>query len=251
MAVRRRPKGELVNNIRVRDVMTTLVVSFDRKDPIHEAAVRLARNSVSGGPVLEDGKVIGIVSEADLIAAAMPPAPVDRGASVLDALTVVGTARPRAHHHGKTVGDVMSPFVVDIGPDEPIWAAALKMEGKGVKRLPVVEEDGTLLGIISRADLVTALARRDADIAQDVSEAIADVGEEYISGINVRCHEGVVTLSGKVDRRTTAGIAVRLARRVMGVVEVVDRLEYDWDDSHIEPPGVIGDPWAVGPLVKG
>jgi CBS domain-containing protein len=241
-----------MNKIRVRDVMTTLVVSFDPKDPIHEAAVRLARNSVSGGPVVENGKVIGVVSEADLIAAAMPPAPVDRGATILDVLTVVGTAKPHHHHHhGKTVGDVMSPFVIDIGPDEPIWSAALRMESKGVKRLPVVDKDGSLVGIISRADLIGALARRDEDIAADVIESIGDLGDETISELDVRSVNGVVTLTGLVDRRTTSQIAVRVAARVMGVVEVIDRLRYEWDDSHVEPADVLGDPWAVGPLVKG
>jgi CBS domain-containing protein len=228
-----------------------LVVSFDPKDPIHDAAVRLARNGVSGGPVLERGKVLGVVSEADLIAAARPPAHVDRGASIVDALTIVASAKSRSHHRGKTVGEVMSTFVVDIGPDEPIWAAALKMERKGVKRLPVVDEEGFLLGIVSRADLITALARRDADILRDVTDAIHDLGEETITDFEVRCADGVVTLAGILDRRTTARIAVRLAARVTGVVEVIDGLHYEWDDTHVKLPVVVEHPWASGPLVKG
>ena len=239
-----------MNNIKVKDLMTTLVVSFDPKEPIHEAAGRLAKNGISGGPVLDGGKVVGVISEADLIWALTPPAPVDRGVSVFDVLTIVGSGK-HPPQHGKTVGEVMSLFVVDIGPEESIWSAARKMEVKGVKRLPVVDEHGDLLGIISRADLVTALARRDSDIARDVSDAIHDLGEETIGDLDVRCTNGVVTLVGQVDRRTTARIAVRLASRVMGVVEVLDRLGYDWDDAHLKPRAVVRGPWAEGSLVRG
>jgi CBS domain-containing protein len=240
-----------MNNIKVKDLMTTLVVSFDPKEPIHEAAGRLANNGVSGGPVLDGGKVVGVISEADLILASTPPAHVDRGVSVFDVLTIAGSAKPRHHEHGKTVGDVMSLVVVDIGPEESIWSAARRMEVKAVKRLPVVDEDGNLLGIISRADLVGALARRDSDIAEDVADAIQDLGVETVADLDIRSNNGVVTLVGRVDRRTTAEIAVRLASRVMGVIEVLDRLRYDWDDTHLKPRAVVRSPWAEGSLVRG
>ncbi|MFP5298355.1 MAG: CBS domain-containing protein, partial [Actinomycetota bacterium] len=130
---------------KVKDVMTSLVVSLRPDESIHDAASRLARNRISGGPVLKDGKVVGVVSEADLIRAVMPPVPVDSGSSALDALGLLFRAKPITPGHGKTVGDVMNPAVVTIGSEESIWAAATVMDHRGIKRLPVVDHEGYLL----------------------------------------------------------------------------------------------------------
>ena len=123
-------------DIRVEDVMTHLVVMLFPGDTISQAAKRLAHNAISGAPVVQDGKVIGIVSEADLIRAAM-------------------------RRQGQTMRDVMTHRVEQIEPGTSIWKAAAIMEGRGVKRLPVVDESGHLLGIVSRGDVVKAIARED------------------------------------------------------------------------------------------
>jgi CBS domain-containing protein len=220
---------------RVKDVMTHLVVMLYPTDTIHEAAKRLARNRISGAPVVEAGKVVGVVSEADLIHAVVPPIPVDRGASILDVLTVMGRARPRAHDHGKKVADVMSPIVIQVGPEMSIWQAAAIMERTGVKRLPVVDDEDYLLGIISRADLVKAMAKDDDQIAADVVDAIKILGAETVDGLQVEVAEGVATLRGAADRKSTYEIAVKLASRTPGVVEVIDRLNFKRDDTKIRP----------------
>ena len=222
-----------MSDVRVQDVMTHLVVMLYPTDSVHEAARRLAHNHISGAPVVEGGKVVGIVSESDLIHAVMPPVPVDRGASVFDLLSVMGRARPRAHDHEKTVAEVMSSLVIQISPDASIWTAASVMERRGVKRLPVVDEDDYLLGIVSRADLVKAMAKDDPQIALDVIEAIAVLGEETIEGLEVEVAEGVATIKGVADRRTTRELAVKLAAKTPGVVEVVDRMTFERDDTKI------------------
>lgn len=220
-------------DVRVKDVMTHLVVMLYTTDTVHEAARRLARNRISGAPVVEDGKVVGVVSEADLIHAVVPPVPVDRGTSILDLLSVMGRARPRAQDHGKTVADVMTSLVIQVTPEVSIWRAASIMERRGVKRLPVVDDEGYLLGIVSRADLVKAMAREDDEIAADVIDAIQIVGIETIDGLQVDVVDGVATLRGTADRKSTRELAVKLTARTPGVVEVVDRMKFERDDTKI------------------
>lgn len=218
-------------DLRVKDVMTNLVVSLRPDESVHEAAQRLSQNRISGAPVTENGKVVGMISEADLVHAVLPPVRVDRGLSVLDMLYVMGTAHPHGHSHGMTVGEVMSKLVVTIGPEESIWKAADRMERRGIKRLPVVDEDDYLIGLISRADVVKAVARSDADLEADVRDAIGVLGDEVITDLDVEVEDGVATISGLADRRSTHDLAIKLAGRTAGVLEVVDALDFAYADE--------------------
>lgn len=223
-------------DVKVKDVMTNLVVMLYPEDTVHDAARRLARNGISGAPVVEAGKIVGVVSEADLIHAVMPPGRVDRGMSVLDILSVVATARPRAHRHGIMISDVMTSIVFTIGPEDSIWKAANVMETRGVKRLPVIDEEDYVIGIVSRADVVKAMAHDDARIRQEVLGAISVLGDDVIDGLDAEVEEGVVTLLGAADRRSTHELAIKLAGRSPGVVEVVDYMSYELDDHHPKIP---------------
>ena len=122
----------------VRDVMTNLVVSFRPQDPIAEVTRRLLNNRISGGPVVSAGKVVGVVSEAD-IAFGLGPGP--QGVRTRSA-----------------VEEVMTREVVTVGPDVTVGDAAVLMDRHSVRRLPVVDADGYLCGVIARADVVRALA---------------------------------------------------------------------------------------------
>ncbi|MEV4089571.1 BON domain-containing protein, partial [Nonomuraea fuscirosea] len=110
--------------------------------------------------------------------------------------------------------------------------AARAMDEHGVKRLVVTGDDGTLRGIVSRRDLLKVFARSDADIARTIRE---DVLERSLwietLGIRVEADHGVVTLTGWMDRRSDARIAVRMAGRVDGVVDVIDQLSWKHDDT--------------------
>jgi CBS domain-containing protein len=220
-----------MTDVSVQDVMTHKVVMLNPSDTVHEAAQKLARNRISGAPVVEDRKVVGIVSESDLIHAVMPPVPVDRGASILELLTVIGRARPRSHQNKTSVAEVMSSMVIQISPESSIWSAASVMERRGVKRLPVVDNEDHLLGIVSRADLVKAIAKDDDKIRTDAIEAINVLGEESFADLVVEVADGVATISGRADRKSTRELAIRLASRTPGVVEVISRLNYDVDDT--------------------
>jgi CBS domain-containing protein len=225
-----------MHDVKVKDVMTNLVVTMAATDTVQEAAARLARNGISGGPVLDAGKVVGVVSEADLIRAVMPPVPVDHGTSILDMISIIVRARPRTHEHVRTVGEVMNPMVVSIGPDQSIWDAAHEMERRGIKRLPVVDDDGYLLGIVSRADLVKTMARSDSTLRSDVLAAIGILGAETISALDVEVTKGIATVQGTADRRSTRELALRLASRVPGIVQVIDNMDHERDvPEHATP----------------
>jgi len=219
-------------DIRVEDVMTMLVVTVQPDTSIHEAAQKLARNRISGAPVVTDGKVVGVISEADLVRASLPPAPVDRGLSILDMLSIVGRGRAMPRHR-VIAADVMSSNVIQVPVGTSIWKAAELMDRRGVKRLPVVDDKEHLIGIVSRSDLVRALARTDDQVAIDVAYGIELLGAENFEDLEVLVDGGITTLHGRADRRTTRDIAVRIAARTPGVIEVIDRMEYSFDDSMI------------------
>jgi CBS domain-containing protein len=235
---------------RVQDVMTHLVVTMQPDDSIHDCAAALARNHVSGAPVVKDGKVVGMISEADLLMAVFPPTPVHRRLSVLDLFSIVGRERPLHPASGKTVGEAMTHSVISVRPADSIWKAAGVMDRYGIKRLPVTDDDDNLLGIVTRADLVRAMGREDAVIAADVRDAVEVLGPDVFEDLDATCSDGIVTLAGTADRRSTKDIAIKIAGRVPGVIALKDRLDYVVDDRGIDPAPVHGDPWAVGPLVK-
>lgn len=136
--------------------MTRSVVTVVPGDPISAAASRLAHHRISGAPVVEGGKVIGMITESDIIRAMAIPEPTEGALKLLSALNEPSVIKERSGK--KTVADAMSTLVVETSPETTFWEAAAEMEERGVNRLPVVEEDGTLVGIISRADLVRQFA---------------------------------------------------------------------------------------------
>ena len=247
-----------MNGLKVRDLMTNLVVTLRPGDDIQDAARRLLRNRISGAPVVEDGKLIGIVSEADLVAAYSPPARSRSGFTAPDPIMLLLRGRFPFEGHGRSVRDVMTTNVISVGPDTSVWEAARLIDRHGVRRLPVIDPDDYVVGVLTRSDLVRAMARGDVEIAVDVRRAMSVVGEENLSDLEVECAAGEVTISGTADRKSTHDLAVSAASQVPGVLSVVDHLEWAWDDSGVRPVRnpvdrfELGrDPWAVGPLVKG
>lgn len=217
-----------MKDVLVNDVMTHLVVTLRPDDPVHEAAARLARNGISGAPVVESGKVVGIVSESDIIRAAAPPG---RAPARLGALTMIERSR---HDAGAAtaVSDVMSTNVVTVSRDASIWTAASLLERRGIKRLPVVDGEGYLIGIVSRADLVRVMGRSDRDIRDGVLDAVRVLREDALGDVDARVRDGLVVLTGKVANRSAARMAVELTARVVGVVGVEERLAVERDDAY-------------------
>ncbi|WP_410535214.1 CBS domain-containing protein [Streptomyces sp. KL2] len=222
----------------VRDLMTGDVVSVREDTRYREILRALDRNRVSALPVVDaQDRVVGVVSEADLLRAEGNCEERPRALPRLPRLP----RPPRAPDRTGTAGELMTAPAVTIGPDEPVARAARLIEDKGVKRLPVVDGEWRLLGIVSRRDLVRMHVRADADIRGDIVDGVLK-HTLWVdpSQVDVDVDDGVVELRGRVDRRTTAAFAVRLAEQVPGVVRVVDRLA--WEEDGTAPPDVIVHP---------
>lgn len=214
---------------RVRDVMTTDVVSVDEYAPYRDIVDLLTGCRISGVPVIDYfGHVAGVVSESDLLhrvgANGSRPRP-----HLFD-----GRRRRRelAKASGAVASDLMTAPAVTVMPDTPLADAARMMEREDVKRLPVVDELGRLVGVVARSDVLRVYLRGDAEIRQDVVyEVFQRVLAVEPATVQVNVTGGVVELSGKLDRRTSAELAVRLTRSVPGVIDVVSRLTYHFDDG--------------------
>ncbi|HUJ16714.1 MAG TPA: CBS domain-containing protein [Nitrospirota bacterium] len=143
----------------VRDVMTKRVVTISRTADIHEAARLLSENRVSGMPVVDDRNVvIGVISEADILMLAG----LHEGHTFRDILhRIMGEPVP-ARKAGNTVGQVMSFPPITSKADDDVSEVAKLLDERRIKRLPVVDDEGRLIGIISRADIVRAIGKMES-----------------------------------------------------------------------------------------
>jgi CBS domain-containing protein len=147
----------------VQDVMTAPVVTLRPDETVHEAAERLAGARISGAPVVENGKVVGIISETDILRALAPEEFMEKKVSTLEAITMILGWVPTEHRSEPRVVEVMSSDVITVSPATSVWAAAGLMDRHEVNRLPVIDAEGELVGVVSRADLVRAAGRAESD----------------------------------------------------------------------------------------
>jgi CBS domain-containing protein len=211
---------------RVSDVMTTSVVTVDRITSYQEIDRLLAEHRISGMPVLKMGReVAGVVSEADLLAAEDETSRRARMASS------TGQRRlfRRRPHVSLTAGTLMTSPAITIDPEATIPAAARLMNTHHIRRLPVVDEDGKLVGIVSRRDLLSVFLRPDADISRDVHQVLDEMAITEPEHVSVTVRHGVVTLTGTIrpepgDGRDLLPIALRMIWDIDGVVDVVNWL---------------------------
>jgi len=209
-------------NATVKDVMSTHVVAVTQSATFKQMAARLREQRVSAFPVLDDeNKVIGVVSEADLLTK-----------EALDS-ELPSAFRGMVHHreHAKaaalTAADLMTKPAVTIGPDEPVADAARLMYSRRVKRLPVTDEDGKLIGIVSRTDVLSVYSRPDADIRNEITRDL--ILNTYLcepARFTVTVKDGIVTIEGAPETTAVGRDIIAAARHVEGVVAVRDRLTY-------------------------
>jgi len=212
--------------MKVRDVMTKNVITVEPGASLKDAARLLVEHGISGLPVVADGVVLGVISEADLLFKERGPAE-HRGllGRVLDGYGMDGELKLEA----RDVGDAMTIPPLTIGPHRALRAAAALMLGEHVNRLPVVL-NGKLVGIVTRADLVRAFARSDPEIKSEIEKDVLGTALWIDSSdVSVDVDDGAVTLVGQVERRIDAELAEDLAARVAGVVSVDSRLTWRTD----------------------
>ena len=153
----RHAQERLASQVPIRDVMTRTVVSVKGNADLHEAARLLSENRISGMPVIDnENRVIGVVSEADILVLAG----MKKEHSFKDILrNILGEPVP-ARTGGDRVEEVMSLPALTISEDEDIRTAAVILDERRIKRLPVVDKQGKLIGIVSRADIVRAISKK-------------------------------------------------------------------------------------------
>ncbi len=215
-----------MTRLQVRDVMTQPVVAVREGAPYKEIADTLATRAVSALPVLDPtDHVVGVVSEADLLHKIEFRDP--KRHALLDGRR--RSARQKAV--GDVASDLMTSPAITILPDASIVTAARRMDADAVKRLPVVDELGRLVGIVSRRDLIRVFMRTDESIRRDVIEQVHRRTFWIVPGeAPVEVRDGIVTLAGVVERSSMIDVAVRLTQAIDGVVDVVNRLTATYDD---------------------
>lgn len=206
----------------VSDVMTRCVIALREDAGYKDIVTALRHYRVSACPVVDEAdRVVGVVSEADLLYKQTDPQ-MPAGLIRLD-----WRLHERTKATAVTARELMTSPAIIINPAASIRTAAKTMQDRQVKRLPVTDEDGRLVGIVARSDLLTVFERPDADIYKHVVKVVLD--EEFgldPDGFDVTVSSGVVTVSGEVGTRENALRLLAAIRHAEGVVGIRDRLSY-------------------------
>lgn len=210
----------------VGDVMTKDVLSVGPDTSFRDVATTLFAGAVRAVPVLDDERrLLGVISEADLLATTEQPEPPRWGHRPRH------TGRPGPQHrHGTTARELMNTPAITAAPTATVAAAARTMRERSLSWLPVTDGGGRMVGVLGRSDLLAVFLRDDATIRAEIVDGVL-VGMLLVdpARVSVEVADGVVTLAGQLDTRTDAVLTVRFVERLDGVVEVVDRLTYEVD----------------------
>jgi CBS domain-containing protein len=218
--------------MKVADVMTRNVVSVRSDTPLKDVAAVMVGRGISGVPVVDEaGVVLGVVSEADFVIK-------ERGAAGVRHRLLAGifgeskrTQAELAKIEATTAGEAMTSPAISVDATDTLQWAAEQMAGRRINRLPVVE-NGVLVGIVTRADVVRAFVRTDAELERLVRDEVlakTAFGLEPDT-FDVSATGGVVRLAGRVDRRSVADTLVELTRALGGIVGVESELTWEVDD---------------------
>ena len=217
----------LENNL-VRDVMTHDVICVTGDTPFKDIVDTLSKHRVSAVPVVDaDQNVLGVVSESDLLAKVVaggdPRARIQSGLST--------RAQTRRKSHGEVAGELMSAPAVTVHGESSVVHAARVAAMARVRRLPVVDAHGSLVGIVTRSDLLRVFLRDDEEICTHI---VAMFDSQFCidtTAVDIAVHDGVVTLTGEVERRLLITPLLDAVRATAGVVGVHDNLTYRFDDD--------------------
>lgn len=210
--------------VKVSDVMTQEVISIGPDDRLRHAATIMREHRIGGLPVVDGDKVVGMITESDFLNIAAET-PVGERHGFFDALF----GGHRAAHPSTLVREAMTKDPVTVTDSMLIREAARRMKRHRIKRVPVVDDGGGLVGILSRADVMKVFARDDGAIATDVSEILHRYRFDH--QVEATTIDGRVTISGEVEHRSGAELIEEVLFRILGVIEVDNRVKWIYDDS--------------------
>jgi CBS domain-containing protein len=205
--------------------MTTNVLTVRPTTPLKEAAALLVEHHISGLPVVDDdGLVLGVVSEGDIL---FKESGTQERPGLLERLLAIPPSGFDLKLAARTVSEAMSAPALTICARRPVTEAATTMIEEGVNRLPVVDDDRRLIGIITRADLVRAFVRTDAQVEQEIREDVLQRTLWLEPGmVEVEVADGEVRLTGEVETKADAEAIPTLVQRVPGVVGVLSKIRW-------------------------
>ncbi|WP_280448828.1 CBS domain-containing protein [Nocardia brasiliensis] len=216
------------------DVMTRDVVSVWASTSFQQIVRTLAEQDISAVPVLGPrGRVLGVVTEADLLA---------RPAKAGGALRGVVQFLLRRNEFARrspalTAADLMTAPAVTVQPELTLTAVSALLARRGLEHLPVVDADGRLVGTVSRKDLLSVYLRDDAELADEIgTEVLLHAMCLAPQDVSVEVVDGIVTLRGRVERRSMLDVITALTATVDGVVDVHNDIVAEVDDTHLPPP---------------
>lgn len=211
--------------MRVRELMSTELTTVDEATSLKEAAQLMTAQGVSGLPVVdESGRLVGIISEADFVAHTSSRGRAGLLRALFDDL--------RSRSFDQKVGEAMSRKLVTVTPYDSHREAARLMTRHRIKRLPVVDADGRLEGIISRSDLLRVFTRSDSEIVEAIRNRVArQILAIDDSDLEVEVTDGHVKLAGTVTHKSEARMLEELVGDLAGVISVEANVGYRVDDT--------------------
>lgn len=207
---------------RVGDVMTREVVAVHKHAQYKDIVAVMRRRHVSALPVVDDhDRVVGVVSEGDLL---LKEAYADRPSGSPRLLL---RHPERAKAAALTAAGLMTSPAVTVMPEATAATAAQVMLGEKVKRLPVVDDTGRLVGIVSRADVLGAYDRPDKQIRDEILTEVIE-GKFFLdsSAFEVKVTSGIVTIAGQMEDLSAAENLLDAIWDVAGVIDIRDGLTY-------------------------
>jgi CBS domain-containing protein len=204
--------------MRVSDVMTSDVVTLTPSSTLKEAADTFLAHGISGLPVVDGRRVVGVLSESDIVA--------KETSGYSNGDVAAGEAQHlRREREARTVGEAMTASPVTIEAWVSVWAAADLMTVHDVNRLPVVDRGGLLVGIVTRDDLVRAFARSDEAIAREIRERLLPSVGLTANALEIGVEQGVASVTGTIESDTARECLRASVHLVPGVVRVDWKVE--------------------------
>ncbi|MDQ7859803.1 MAG: CBS domain-containing protein [Armatimonadota bacterium] len=229
-----RPRGL---RLLARDIMTTPVITARPETTVKDLAAIMTTHRISGVPIVnEELELVGIVTEGDLLYKEVLPRPAEPSRLVrrLPLRGVLRAEEQARKAEAARAFEIMTSPVLTVAETATVHEIAQVMVAHGINRV-VVMRAGRVAGIVSRADVLKAFRRPDAELAELIRQSFQHDLWIDLSDVTVEVRDGVVFLDGTVERRSERELAEKWAAMADGVVEVRNRLSYRVDDAHVRP----------------